>query len=243
LDISKGYLKKSIITIIIFMGCLTAVIDSVLYIGIDSLCSDIRLLSNNIPALADQINRIQLLFSFWFIPLSSVFFVLSGFVLWLVLKFFLRRSLELSSQSSLTRTNKDFADKRLEQEQKHRLFLHMLSILQREGRLLDFFNEDLNDYDDEQIGMAVRSIQEDCKKAVHKYIALKPVYDRKEGDMIEINADFDPDSVKLIGNVSGEPPFKGVLKHRGWKAGKKEIPKLSTIKNSAIITPAEVEIK
>ncbi len=57
-----------------------------------------------------------------------------------------------------------------------------------------------------------------------------------------IEPGFDIDSIKLIGNVSGEPPFKGVLKHRGWKAGKNEIPKLSDIQDAGIIIPAEVEI-
>ncbi|MDM8538299.1 DUF2760 domain-containing protein, partial [Desulfobacterales bacterium HSG17] len=107
----------------------------------------------------------------------------------------------------------------------------------------DFFDEDLSLYEDEQIGAAVRSVQDDCKKTIKKYFNLKTVVDKEEGESIKVEPDFDIDSIKLIGNVTGEPPFEGVVKHRGWKAGKKEIPKLSDIHDSTIIIPAEIEIQ
>jgi len=138
---------------------------------------------------------------------------------------------------------KDHADRRIEQDRQRRLFLHFLSVLQREGRILDFFSEDLTLYDDEQIGAAVRSIQEECKRTVEKYLSPVPVLNKEEGDLVNIEAGFDPDSIKLTGNVSGQPPFKGILRHRGWRAGKKDVPKLSDVIDSSIITPAEVEIE
>jgi len=122
------------------------------------------------------------------------------------------------------------------------LFLHSLSVLQREGRLLDFFDEDLGRYEDAQIGAAVRSIQEDCKRAVKKYIDPRPVVDSDEGQPITIPAGFDMDAITLVGHVTGDPPFEGIVKHPGWKAGKKEIPKLSDIQDPTIITPAEIQI-
>jgi len=109
--------------------------------------------------------------------------------------------------------------------------------------LLDFFDENLSEYEDEQIGAAVRSIQEDCKKTIHKYIDPKSVVNKDEGEEVTIEEGFDIDSIKLTGNVSGEPPFKGIVKHRGWRAGKSELPKLSDIQDAAIIVPAEVEIQ
>ena len=224
------------------MALLTVFVDAALYFGFEKLLTvitpgaDTEISINKVNYFANQ-------FASWFIPLSSILFALLGILLWLTLSFFLKNSVKQGPPNKFGKKNKDFADQKLEQERRQRLFLHTLSILQREGRLLDFFDEDLNNYDDEQIGMAVRSIQEDCKKAVQKYISLKPVYDKEEGEIIEIESDFDPDSVKLIGNVAGNPPFKGILKHRGWKAGKKEIPKLSEVKDATIITPAEIEIK
>ncbi|MBC2704173.1 DUF2760 domain-containing protein [Desulfobacula sp.] len=175
-------------------------------------------------------------FYLWVVPAAAVGLLLFGWVLWLVLR---------SSKSKTVaevHVKKDFVDQKIERDRKTRLFLHSLSVLQRDGRLLDFFDEDLSLYDDEQIGAAVRSIHEDCKKTIKKYIDPKPVIDNEEGEMVTIEPGFDIDSIKLVGNISGEPPFEGVLKHRGWKAGKKEIPKLSDIQDAAIIIPAEVEI-
>ncbi len=187
-------------------------------------------------------------FDLWVVPAVAVGLLLCGWVLWLVLrssrsKKFARVHVQKDGVSSKGKSKKDFVDQKIEQDRKTRLFLHSLSVLQRDGRLLDFFDEDLSLYDDEQIGAAVRSIHEDCKKTIKKYIDPKPVIDNEEGERVTIEPGFDIDSIKLVGNVSGEPPFEGILKHRGWKAGKKEIPKLSDIQDAAIIIPAEVEIQ
>ncbi|MCF6248570.1 MAG: DUF2760 domain-containing protein [Desulfobacula sp.] len=197
------------------------------------------------------INQVELLSQYFYkaiLPITTSFVLLIAWLLWLFLrmaassifKSFIQTN---ENQKSPGKSKKDFIDQKIGQDRKRRLFLHSLSVLQREGRLLDFFDEDLKLYDDEQIGAAVRSIHEDCKQAVKKYIDPKPVIENEEGEVVTVEAGFDIDSVKLVGNVSGEPPFEGVLKHRGWKAGKKEIPKLSDIQDAGIITPAEVEVQ
>lgn len=244
MDLSGGYLKKSLIIIIVFMALITLVLDIAIYFGLEQLFTSLTLAAE--PENSKFLNHLKYandLFISWFIPLSSIIFALSGFCLWLILKVLFNKTVNKAHIDISEQSKKKGLDPKVEQQRKQKLFLHTLSILQREGRLLDFFDEDLKNYDDEQIGMAVRSIQEDCKKAVQKYIAVKPIYDQDEGDIIELDADFDPDVVKLVGNVTGKPPFKGILKHRGWRAGKKEIPKLSEVKDAAIITPAEVEIE
>ena len=124
-----------------------------------------------------------------------------------------------------------------------RYYLHLLSVLQRHGRLMDFFDEDLNAYEDAQIGAAVRSIHENCARVMTKTIAPKSVIDQAEGQEITVPADFDTAAIKLTGNVTGEPPFTGVLRHRGWKAGKLELPVLSATGDCRIIAPAEIEIQ
>jgi hypothetical protein len=134
------------------------------------------------------------------------------------------------------------ADREAEQYTQQRLFLHLLSVLQREGRLVDFFSEDLNLYEDVQIGGAVRAIHENCKKAVNKSLSLEAVIDRSEGEEIQVDPGFDPDAIKLTGNVTGEPPFKGILRHKGWRTRKLELPTLSGGQDARIIAPAEVEI-
>jgi hypothetical protein len=68
------------------------------------------------------------------------------------------------------------------------------------------------------------------------------VIDRGEGEEVTIPAGFDPGAVKLTGNVTGQPPFKGILRHGGWKAGRFNLPELSGTVSPDIISPAEVEI-
>ena len=120
--------------------------------------------------------------------------------------------------------------------------LHLLSLLQREGRLVDFLEENLKDYDDAQIGAAVRNIQENCQKTLKKYLKIEAVLDKEEGEEIALEKGFDASAIKLTGNVSGEPPFKGSLQHCGWRVGQFDLPTLSGSPDPTIIAPAEVEV-
>ena len=209
-----------------------------------------------IQSLADVVRALDLVltdYPAWMFGGMVVLFFFCGVLLWLVLRLstaslfgteglnFVDDAAEAKVDEDLDK--KDYAAQRIEQERKRRLFLHFLSVLQRDGRLLDFFSEELDLYDDEQIGAAVRSIQEDCKKSVKRYLAPSPVIDKEEGEAVEVPPGFDPDAIKLTGNVSGEPPFHGILRHRGWKAGKVELPKLADVLDPSIIAPAEVEVE
>lgn len=269
LDSSKAYSFRSFIVIVLFMAFLMTLLNAGLYWGLRQLSlfltpgSGVRLVipgSNVeiiIQSLSDIVKNIDLLsnnFFVWVVPVTAVFFLLLAFIFWAVMRVsvgsifsgvkpFTQTADIKTSDTKRKEDKKDHADQRMEQERQRRLFLHFLAVLQREGRILDFFSEDLTLYDDEQIGSAVRSIHEDCKKTVEKYLAPLPVLGTEEGELVDILPGFDPDSIKLTGNVSGEPPFKGVLRHRGWKAGKREIPKLSDVLDSSIIAPAEVEIE
>ncbi len=108
--------------------------------------------------------------------------------------------------------------------------LQLLAILQREGRLIDFCEEELAGFSDAQIGAAARTVHDGCRKALRSMITLEPVRTEAEGASVELPAGFDPRSVRLTGNVAGNPPFKGVLKHHGWRAAE------------VVIAPAEVEL-
>ncbi|WP_232367250.1 DUF2760 domain-containing protein [Desulfocicer vacuolatum] len=249
--------------IFLFMTMLAAVITGGCYYGLQyllaALSSDggnslilplinIEVTVSSLPQLSEFLQLLITSFVSWVIPAMAVIFLFLTLVMWLLLKIgvsglFKKMDVASEPEQETGKRQKDPAQQRLDQERKRRMFLHMLSVLQREGRLLDFFGEDLSLYDDEQIGAAVRSVQEDCKAAMDKYIAPAPVLDQEEGDEIEIEPGFDPNAVKLTGNVAGEPPFKGVLRHRGWKAARKEVPQLADVLDSGIIVPAEVEIE
>lgn len=127
-------------------------------------------------------------------------------------------------------------------DRERRRSLLLLSLLQREGRLVDFLEEDLQSYEDAQIGAAVRSIQETCKASLDRYLGLTPILEQAEGDSITVEPGFDPGAIRLTGRVAGDPPFKGILQHRGWKAARFDLPTLSGAQTPDIIAPAEVEI-
>lgn len=249
----KRYQKKSLWMITLLMAILAACVSGGIYWGLDFLVSNYssetaqEILVQKIPQGIALLTLVLENFYLWVIPAAAGIFLVVGWGVWLTLGFSLagvfKQAEEISFRGGEARpAKKDFLDQKVEQERKRRLFLHSLSVLQREGRLLDFFDEDLSLYADDQIGAAVRSIQEDCKRAVKKYIDPRPVLEAQEGDPVTIEPGFDVDAITLVGNVAGEPPFQGILKHRGWKAGKNEVPRLSDIQDSGIMTPAEVEI-
>ncbi|MCW5889661.1 MAG: DUF2760 domain-containing protein [bacterium] len=119
--------------------------------------------------------------------------------------------------------------------------LRLLAALQEEGRLVDFLTEDIGPYSDEQVGAATRGIHASCAKALQSYVRLEPVLAGKEEDTVTVPAGFDPATIRLTGNVQGQPPFKGVLRHPGWKAASATIPPRAGL-DPRIIAPAEVEI-
>lgn len=118
----------------------------------------------------------------------------------------------------------------------------MLSLLQRDGRLLDFLMEDLGSYQDAQIGAAARDVHAGCRQMLARYFTLAPVLDDEEGQPTTLDRDIDPARVKVVGNVAGQPPYRGILRHRGWEATRVELPPLPAA-GRTILAPAEVEIE
>ena len=117
-----------------------------------------------------------------------------------------------------------------------------LGLLQREGRLIDFLQEDIEPYDDAQIGAAVREVHRGCRAALKEVFGLSPVLKAAEGSQVEIEEDFDPTRIKLIGNIQGNPPFKGTLRHCGWKFTEVHLPEWTAKEKTDVLAPAEVEI-
>ncbi|MGL5094075.1 MAG: DUF2760 domain-containing protein, partial [Planctomycetia bacterium] len=120
--------------------------------------------------------------------------------------------------------------------------LRLLSLLQRDGRLVDFLSEDVSGYSDEQVGAAVRDIHRDCRAVLLRYVKLAPVVDKEEGESHTVPVGFDPSTVRLTGKVAGSAPFKGVLAHRGWKAAALDLPPVAPGVDPMILAPAEVEV-
>ena len=242
MNIIKAYSFRSFIIIMFFMALICLLVDSAFYI-----ISNAEVVLSGHKNLIDLVVMLQEKFRLYYAPMSVGIFGLIGILLWVCIRFVFVNLLKTSDTKIIDKKDdtkvKVSLDKKENKNNDRRLFLHLLSVFQREGRLMDFFFEDLNLYEDSQIGAAVRSIHENCKKVVDRSISPESVIDEREGDEITIEQDFDPASIKLTGNVTGEPPFKGIVRHRGWKAKRLEMPTLSSSQEPGIIAPAEVEIE
>lgn len=256
MQLLKSFSRRSFFVVMVFMVILFLVVNGFLWVCFhkgSQMISVLSQLADQPPELTgflEEVTRYKLLAETYFLPLSAGFFVLFSIIFWLFLRITNAGLFKKAQQPLAVEKKKRLADVAVDSqkiakektEQDQRLFLYLLSLLQREGRLLDFFSENLDLYEDEQIGAAVRSIHQNCKKVIDKNLSPRPVVDLNEGEEITVESDFDPNAIKLTGNVTGDPPFKGVLRHKGWQVQKLELPTLSSGQESKIIAPAEVEI-
>ncbi len=118
--------------------------------------------------------------------------------------------------------------------------VQILSVLQRDARLVDFLMEDISAYSDEQVGAAVRDVQQQSRQSLERYLKLQPVIDGVEGDFTKTDG-LQAAQMKLVGNVppSGKAAG-GLLRHKGWKAEKVDLP---TLPPGNVLAPAEIEVE
>jgi hypothetical protein len=120
--------------------------------------------------------------------------------------------------------------------------LQLLSLFQREGRLVDFLQQDIAAFPDADVGAAARIVHDGCRKALRTDATIEPVRPESEGARVTLAVGFAPDEVKLTGGVGGPPPYQGVLRHRGWRATRLELPRLVGEHDAHVLAPAEVEL-
>jgi hypothetical protein len=137
-------------------------------------------------------------------------------------------------------SNAGDAPKALPADPKDTSALRLLALLQREGRLVDFCEEELSGFSDAQVGAAARAVHDGCRKALRDAFAPAAVRTEAEGAPVVLEAGFDPGAVRLTGNVAGNPPFRGVLRHHGWRASTSKLP--TTEGDATVLAPAEVEL-
>ena len=120
--------------------------------------------------------------------------------------------------------------------------LQLLGLLQQEGRFVDFLQEDVSGYSDQDIGGAARVVHEGCSRALREHLKVTPVRPEAEGARLTLEEGFDAAEVRLTGNVVGKPPFTGTLVHRGWRVEEVRLPKLVEGHEVRVLAPAEVEL-
>lgn len=242
-DKKKAY--RRVRTAFIFTGLVFgAVIGALVYLLAAEIFHDVQPLvsapGTSYPHADAWLTAIDLYPYYWYTTFLLILLVsvLAALIIWL----FVRSSLKAAAEDSAKKPPVAQRDPEEAELSDRRLFLHMFAAMQRDGRLMDFLSEDLDQYEDEQIGSAVRNIHAGCRKVVQKYLDPEPVLQQEEGETVTLPEDFDPGLITLTGKVTGKPPFTGILRHKGWQVGKIELPKLSGRQNARIIAPAEIEV-
>jgi hypothetical protein len=123
----------------------------------------------------------------------------------------------------------------------HDAALGLLAILQREGRLVDFLRQDVDAFPDAEIGAAARVVHAGCRRAVSSHFDIVRVRDEAEGTTVTVLAVEIP-ATKLTGNVRGSAPYRGVLRHGGWRVVRTTLPEMVAGHDASIVCPAEVEL-
>ena len=120
-----------------------------------------------------------------------------------------------------------------------------LAVLQEKGRLVDFLMDNINPYNDAQVGAAARVVHAGCKGVLQEHFSIHPLRTEDEGATVQVPAGYAADEYRLVGKIAGQAPFSGVLVHRGWKTDMVKLPQLlpSAPGQLPAIAPAEVELK
>lgn len=127
-------------------------------------------------------------------------------------------------------------------ERVHASGLLVLSMLQREGRFIDFLQEDVASYSDADVGAAARVVHAGCRKVLDQSLTLESIRNESEGATVTVPANFDAQRIRVTGNVAGQPPFRGTLKHHGWVTTAVRLPSTAESLDPRILAPAEVEL-
>jgi hypothetical protein len=120
--------------------------------------------------------------------------------------------------------------------------LLLLGLLQREGRLVDFLQQDIAAFSDTEIGAVARVVHDGCRRALSAHVTIVPVRTEAEGGRVTLEAGFDAGRAKLLGNVRGAGPYQGLLRHRGWRVEQCDLPRSVGGHDPKVLCPAEVEL-
>lgn len=127
-------------------------------------------------------------------------------------------------------------------EKEHASALALLAMLQREGRLVDFLQEEVAPFSDAEVGAAARTVHEGCRRVFRQLVTVEPVLKDAEGARVSVPTGFDAQRIRLVGNVTGAGPHAGTLRHPGWVATRVSFPDVSPALDARIVAPAEVEL-
>ncbi|CAN5541508.1 hypothetical protein BH11PLA2_BH11PLA2_28070 [soil metagenome] len=120
--------------------------------------------------------------------------------------------------------------------------LRLLALLQAESRIVDFLMEDIAAFSDAQVGQAVRDIHRKAQTTLKQHLILEAVVAGTEGSTVSVPKGFDPSAIRVLGNVTGEPPYSGEVQHPGWRVKELKLNAPPAGADEFILQPAEVQV-
>jgi hypothetical protein len=120
--------------------------------------------------------------------------------------------------------------------------LRLLRLFQRDAKMVDFLMQDISGASDTDIAVFVRDMHPKAQKVLKDHLTIEPVLLQPEGETVEIPRGFDPSAVQLLGNLTGQPPYRGMLKHPGWRARDFSLPAPAEGLDEFVLAPAEVDL-
>jgi hypothetical protein len=120
--------------------------------------------------------------------------------------------------------------------------LRLLRLLQRDAKMVDFLMQDISGASDGDIAVFVRDMHPKAQKVLQEHLTVGPVLRQAEGETVEIPRGFDPSAIQLLGNLTGQPPYRGTLKHAGWRVSDYNLPAPAEGLDELVLAPAEVDL-
>ncbi|MGL4419596.1 MAG: DUF2760 domain-containing protein, partial [Gemmataceae bacterium] len=120
--------------------------------------------------------------------------------------------------------------------------VRILAVLQAESRFVDFLLEDISPFPDAQVGQAVREIHRKAQAVLKQHLVMEPVVGASEGETTTIPKGFDASAIRVLGNVTGTPPYTGQVQHPGWRVREVKLQPLPAGQDENVLQPAEIQL-
>ena len=121
--------------------------------------------------------------------------------------------------------------------------IFLLSLFQKQGRLVDFLQQDIASFSNAEVGEAARVVHDGCARILGDYFTMEAIRTEEEGALVNVDADYNLSEIKLTGNLRGSAPYRGELLHHGWKISDQHPPEQLDPKARLIVQPAEIEVR
>lgn len=117
----------------------------------------------------------------------------------------------------------------------------LLATLQRDARLIDLIQENLDQYQDAQVGAAARPCLKQCRESLNRILKIEKLIDAKENDSVDVPASASAARYRWIGEDVSGGNGSAKLVHPGWQATSIELPQWNgSSEDSQVIAPAQV---